>query len=74
MGHRLTIKNGVSMRVSIEKDGCIGCGLCESICPNVFRMDNEGKAEVIASEVGKENEADCLHAAKECPVTVIKIS
>ena len=31
------------MRVTIDRDGCIGCGLCESICPEVFKLDEEGK-------------------------------
>ena len=31
------------MKVLIDKEKCIGCGLCESLCGKVFVMKN-GKA------------------------------
>jgi len=61
------------MRVTIDRDGCIGCGLCESICPEVFKLDEEGKAYAIEGEISAEYKNDSLEAAKDCPVSVIKI-
>ena len=29
------------MAVKIDQDTCIGCGLCPSICPSVFEMDEK---------------------------------
>ena len=34
------------MKASIDRDGCISCGLCETICSKVFRMAEDGLAEV----------------------------
>ena len=31
-------------------DGCIGCGLCEGTCPEVFSMTDEGVAKAIETE------------------------
>ena len=39
------------MKASINRDGCIACGLCESTCPQVFRMADDGLAEVYTDPV-----------------------
>ncbi|MDD5450009.1 MAG: ferredoxin [Candidatus Omnitrophica bacterium] len=61
------------MKAKVDKDLCIGCGLCVSTCPEVFKME-EDKAVVIVSVVPKEAEEMCRRAAEECPVTAIIIS
>ncbi len=57
------------MKVMIE-EGCIGCGLCTETCPNVFRMTDEGIAEVFAVPEPVD-EDQCQQAADNCPVSVI---
>ena len=62
------------MKANVDKDTCIGCGMCPSICPDVFEMDDDdGKAKVIVSEVpdGKDDEAQ--DAADSCPVDAISV-
>ena len=34
------------MKVTLDHEGCIGCGLCVSTCPAVFGLAADGKAEV----------------------------
>jgi ferredoxin len=52
---------------TVDKDTCIGCGACVSICPDGFEMGNDGKAQV-------KGEADCAQsAADSCPVGAIKV-
>ena len=42
-------------KVHIDEDACIGCGSCEEICPEVFKLDSDsGKAKVIKPEGGSE--------------------
>jgi ferredoxin len=58
------------MRVHIVA-GCIACGACESICPEVFTVHDT--AEVNPDAVaGLEN--DVREAADVCPVSVIQIA
>lgn len=39
------------MRPVIQKDACIGCGICPALCPKVFKMNTHGdKAEVVESD------------------------
>ena len=33
------------MKASIDREGCIGCGLCADTCPAVFQMAADGLAE-----------------------------
>jgi len=61
------------MKAKVDADLCIGCGLCESTCPEVFKMDSD-KAIVIGSVVPKSAEETCKKAAEDCPVTAIIIS
>lgn len=56
------------MKVKVDKEKCIGCGLCESICPKVFVM-KDGKAVAKANT----NEKCAKEAADSCPVNVISV-
>ncbi|MGE4273833.1 MAG: ferredoxin [Desulfitobacterium sp.] len=33
------------MIAKVNREGCIGCGACESVCPKVFEMDEEAGAQ-----------------------------
>lgn len=60
------------MKVRVDPDICIGCGLCVSTCPEVYKMEGD-KAVVLATPVPKEAEETCKKAVDECPVTAIFI-
>lgn len=58
------------MKAFIDRSGCIGCGLCAETCPEVFRIADDGLAEVYATP--SEDTADSVaEAADSCPVSVI---
>jgi len=61
------------MKAVVDRDTCMGCGLCESTCPALFEMDDEEKAKVIVEEIAKQDEACAKQAAEECPVTAITV-
>ncbi len=55
----------------IIKPGCISCGTCEVICPNVFEVKQIGTVKKNASlELHKE---EIKEAAQTCPVGCIEI-
>jgi len=57
--------------VKINKEKCIGCGACASTCPEVFVMNDDGKAEVKAGVDLKKNAKCIKEAIKNCPVEAI---
>jgi ferredoxin len=69
------------MKVSIDREGCIGCGVCEALCSEVFRLIEDGKSSIVEKhrngslgngEVEKDLIA-CVEGARDsCPVGVIK--
>jgi len=53
---------------TINPDLCIGCGLCASIYPEVFRLGKDFKSEVVGECL---DEKKCQEAIASCPVGAI---
>jgi ferredoxin len=60
------------MKVAIDEDVCIGCGLCSQICPEVFKMKGD-RAVVYHNPVPDDCGDTCRQAASDCPVTAIRV-
>ena len=58
------------MKFNVDQELCIGCGLCESICPEVFKLEND-KSQVILDPVPDAQQAAALDAEDGCPVDAI---
>ena len=61
------------MKASIDRRGCIGCELCTDTCPDVFRMAEDGLAEVHVDPIPAEAEEAAKEAMANCPVSVITV-
>ncbi|MCE5344586.1 MAG: ferredoxin [Eubacteriales bacterium] len=61
------------MKASIDRSGCIGCELCADTCPAVFRMAEDGLAEVYADPLPEADVSTAREAADNCPVSVITV-
>ncbi len=66
------MREDFNMKATVNED-CIGCGLCESTCPEVFVIGDDGVAEVTVEEVPEEAEDGTQEAADNCPVSAIEV-
>jgi ferredoxin len=57
----------MAKKIIINQELCVGCGVCASLCPDVFELQDDGKAKVI-----DENNCDCDEVVNNCPVGAIK--
>lgn len=61
------------MKAKVDKDICIGCGLCESTCPEVFSIEDDGLAIAIDAAVPADVCEEAENARDGCPVSAIEI-
>lgn len=60
------------MKAYVDPEVCIGCGLCAGIAPDVFQMNDEGKAEAYA-DFTEDQLPDVQDAIDQCPVSAISL-
>lgn len=57
------------MTIKVDQNKCLSCGRCTEICPTVFKLNSQGKSEVI-----DQKNIDCaLKAADECLAEAIYV-
>ena len=57
------------MAVIVDAEKCIGCGLCASMCPEVFEMKDDGKAHIKDDKAC--DKCDCKDVVSSCPTQAI---
>ena len=58
-------------KVKVDKDACIGCGVCASLSGEVFDLADDGKAFV---KEEADTDLPCVEdAMNSCPVSAITI-
>ena len=61
------------MKAHVDHDTCIGCGVCPSVCPEVFEMRDDGLSHVIVYTVPAGAEDAAKDAEESCPVDAITV-
>lgn len=65
------------MKVKVDQEACIGCGLCADTCPAVFVLVDTkwGHKSSLKPKADIKGNEDCIRkAAEDCPVQAIKVS
>jgi ferredoxin len=68
IGGRITMT-----RIDLDELRCEGHGLCESVAPDIYRLDDEGELEILLEVVPEELKARAEAGARVCPVAALRI-
>ncbi|HEX2153836.1 MAG TPA: ferredoxin [Acidimicrobiia bacterium] len=60
------------MRATINEDYCVGSGLCEMICPEVFEVRDVSHVKI--DPIPPEHEEAVRRAAASCPTEAIELA
>lgn len=57
------------MAIVINLEECLGCETCVELCPEVFKMDEDGEKAVV---INPDSDLECVEEAIDsCPVEAI---
>jgi len=61
-------------KLVVDKETCLGCGTCAALCPKVFKIGEDGKAEVrqLADDQTADSSENIQNAIDSCPTNSIK--
>ena len=60
------------MKVRVNQDACIGCGACEQIDDELFKINDEGLSEEVSEDVAEDKEENAREAIESCPTSAIE--
>jgi ferredoxin len=61
------------MRIILDQDRCMGHGQCELVAPDLFKLDADGIAQVLAEHPDDNQLKRLEEAIRRCPEAVISI-
>lgn len=60
-------------RVVVDHAKCNGLGICESISPDVFELQEDGSLTLLEEEVGPGRLDEVREAVAECPTRALSL-
>ncbi|MEX5716848.1 ferredoxin [Geodermatophilus maliterrae] len=59
------------MRVTADRERCVGSGQCELLAPEVFEVDDDGAVRVLQPE--PDDDAAVRDAVQQCPTGALSL-
>lgn len=56
--------------LQLDRDGCVGCGMCTIVCPHGVFLMQDHKAEI----VDRDGCMECGACARNCPSRAIRVT
>ena len=61
------------MRIVLDRARCTGIGICESLAPTVFEVDDSGELVVLSTEVPEGALHEVTAAVEGCPALALRL-
>lgn len=61
------------MRVIVDRDLCEANGVCESIAPQVFRLDDADVLHILTDQISPDDIDDVEAAVRSCPKVALSL-
>jgi ferredoxin len=62
------------MRVTVDRDKCVGAGQCVLVAPETFDQDDDGIVALLTEAPPRERRAAVEEAARLCPALAISVT
>jgi ferredoxin len=60
-------------RIVVDYDKCTGLGICESIAPDVFEVDDDGSLLILEESPDESRRGELQEAVDGCPTGALSI-
>jgi ferredoxin len=61
------------MKIIVDRAKCTGLGLCESVAPELFEVDDSGDLILLQEEIADDQRADMDSAVSSCPTAALRL-
>lgn len=61
------------LRIELDRNRCTGLGICESIDPELFEIDDDGRLILLRDTVEDAGRTALAEAVRACPTRALKV-
>ena len=61
------------MKIQVDRDKCTALGLCESLAPHHFEINDEGELVVLDEDVSEADLDEVQEACNGCPTEALQL-
>jgi ferredoxin len=61
------------MKVVVDRDKCVGLGICEATAPDVFEIDDDGALMILADDIAPDQLGAVRAAVDGCPTEALRL-
>jgi ferredoxin len=61
------------LKIVVDRDKCTALGICESVAPQYFEVDDEGELEFSREDIPGDRRALLEEAVASCPTAALRL-